>query len=72
MNNGIIVVLDAAICFAIVNISVYESANASDVSVTSVITSLVTDGIIFFTICGKIILKKVCVLLYPRTVQASY
>ena len=36
----------AAICFAIVNISVTESTNASDVSFTNVITSFVTDGII--------------------------
>ena len=52
----------AAICFASVNISVYASANASDVSFTSVITSFVTGGSTIFTICGKIIRTNVCVL----------
>ena len=51
----------AAICLAIVNISAYASENAREVSFTSVMTSLVTEGRIRLTTCGKMILKNVLV-----------
>ncbi len=51
--------LAAAICFAIVNISVTVSTKARDVSFTSVIISLVTAGSTRLMTCGKIILKNV-------------
>ena len=54
--------LAAAICLASVNISVYASANAKDVSFTRVITSLVTGGSTILVICGSIILTNVCAL----------
>ena len=61
MKSGIIVVCAAAICFASVNISVNDTANASEVSFTSVMTSFVTEGMMFFIICGKIIFTFVCI-----------
>ena len=47
-------------------------ADAREVSFTSVITSFVTGGSTRFTICGKMMRKKVWFLLYPRTDAASY
>lgn len=70
--KGIIVVCALAICFAIVNISETATTNASDVSFTSVITSFVTDGRILLITCGRMILKNVWALLYPRIFAASY
>ena len=46
--------------------------NAKEVSLTSVIVSLVTGGKIRLITCGRIILKKVCALLNPSTFAASY
>ena len=57
---------------AMENISATLSVKARDVSFTSVITSFVTEGRIRFITCGRIILKKVWNLLYPRTRAASY
>ena len=62
----------AAICFAIVNISATASTNAREVSLTSVITSFVTDGRILLITWGKMMQKKVCGLEYPSTFAASY
>ena len=43
-----------------------------DVYKRQVITSFVTGGSTRFTICGKMMRKKVWFLLYPRTDAASY
>ena len=51
--------LKHAICFAIVNISATASTNAREVSLTSVITSFVTDGSILLITWGKMMQKKV-------------
>ena len=56
-------VWDAAICFAMANISLYARAKARDVSLTRVMISLVTEGMMVFMTCGRMILKKVWVLL---------
>ena len=57
---------------AMENISATLSVKARDVSFTSVITSLVTEGRIRFITCGRIILKKVCHFPYPSSFAASY
>ena len=46
--------------------------NAREVSLTREITSFVTGGSTRFSICGKMMRKKVWFLLYPRTDAASY
>ena len=57
--SGITEACAAAICFAIVNISVTVSTKARDVSFTSVIISLVTAGSTRLMTWGKIIRKNV-------------
>ena len=54
---------DAASILAMENISITLRVNASEVSFTRVMTSLVTDGRIRLITWGRIILKKVCPLL---------
>ena len=51
------------IAFAVVNISITEMEKASEVSFTSVMTSFVIEGKIFFQTCGKIMRRKACLLL---------
>ena len=58
--------------FATVNISVTAMEKASDVSLISVITSFVIEGMIRLMTCGRIIFKKICDSEYPKTLAASY
>ena len=51
----------AAMALACVNISMMPSTNASDVSLTSVMTSLPMAGRMRLNTCGKMIFMKVCV-----------
>ena len=46
-------------------------AKAMEVSLTRVMTSLVTGGMTRLTICGKMILQKVCIRVNPSTSAAS-
>jgi hypothetical protein len=48
---------------ATVNISAMEMVNAMEVSLTSVMVSLVTGGRTRFSTCGRMIFTKVCALL---------
>ena len=43
----------------------------SDVSLTSVMTSLDMGGTMRLTICSSVTLKKICVLVMPSTCPAS-
>ena len=63
-------VCELANAFAVVNISATLIVKASEVSLTSVITSLVTDGRILLMTCGKIITKNVCILEYPNNLAS--
>ena len=69
--SGVIVVLADESCFAIVNISVTAMVKASEVSFTSVITSLPTAGMTRFTVCGRTMRKKVCARDSPSAFAAS-
>ena len=70
-TNGIKVVSFAAICFAIVNISVTAIVNASDVSFTSVITSLPIAGMTRLTTCGRMTRRKHIRFGMPSATAAS-
>ena len=56
-------VWEAASAFAMENISATLNVNAREVSFTSVITSLVTEGRILLITCGRMILKNVWIRL---------
>ena len=58
---GMLVVEEAS-ALAMVNISDTAITIAREVSFTSVITSLVTEGSILLITCGRIMRKNVCVL----------
>ena len=65
MMRGSMELCEEEIAFAVVNISITEMEKAREVSFTSVITSFVIDGRIFFQTCGKMMRRKDCLLLYP-------
>ena len=69
--SGVIVVLAEESCLAIVNISVTAIVNASDVSFTSVITSLPTAGMTRLTTCGRMMRRKHIPFGIPSATAAS-
>ncbi len=72
MTNGTMLTCEATSAFAVENISPTPMAKASDVSLTSVITSLPMAGMIRLTTCGTTMCASVWNLEYPRTSAASY
>ena len=59
-GEGIMLTWEATSCLATLNISMTPMENASEVSLTSVMTSLVMDGRMRLTTCGSTIRQKVC------------
>ena len=62
-TKGIMLTWEEASAFAVVNISITLNVNAREVSFTSVITSLVTEGRMRLITCGRIMVINVCDLL---------